>query len=220
MFYCPNCKVNIAGRRKRCPLCQGSIQGEGDTVEVYPLIPTVFKEHKPYFRVLLFISVIAAIVCLGINAMIPSSGLWSLIVVAAIACVWLSSAIAINKRRNIIKNLMWQVVTVTGLCVLWDLVTGWRGWSIDFVLPILSVCALACILIILRVLKRYIADYMIYLISAAVLGILPLILWAVGLVQVAYPSLICVGLSLIGFSAIAIFQSENLWAELKRRFHL
>lgn len=219
MYHCNNCKVDIAGHRSICPLCQGALSQGEPSPEVFPAIPTVTREHNLYFKSLLFCSIAASIICLFINAMVPQSGLWSLIVVGAILCVWISVSIAVYKRSNIIKNMMWQVVTISALCVIWDALTGWHGWSVDYLLPILSVCALLTMLVVLRVLKRYIAEYLIYLFMAAILGVFPVLLWALDVVNVIYPTLICVGVSMITFAAIAVFHFERLKAELKRRFH-
>lgn len=39
------------------------------------------------------------------------------------------------KRYNLLKNAMWQLIIVTVGCIIWDWLTRWHGWSIDFVLP-------------------------------------------------------------------------------------
>ena len=49
--------------------------------------------------------------------------------------MWLALAVGFFKRYNLLKNAMWQLIIVTVGCLIWDWLTGWHGWSIDFVLP-------------------------------------------------------------------------------------
>ena len=60
--------------------------------------------------------------------------------------MWLALAVGFFKRYNLLKNAMWQLIIVTVGCIIWDWLTRWHGWSIDFVLPgvsgliMISVC--------------------------------------------------------------------------------
>ena len=57
-----------------------------------------------------------------------------------------SLSVAYTKRRNILKNEMWQLLLVTVLSIIWDHLTGWRGWSLDFIFPFgaLAVLSVRC----------------------------------------------------------------------------
>ena len=54
---------------------------------------------------------------------------------AGCACAWLVVMVAYYKRRNILKNEMWQLLLISVIAILWDRFTGWKGWSVDFVIP-------------------------------------------------------------------------------------
>lgn len=47
MQYCSKCKVSIETPHKRCPLCQGKLEGEGE--EENKLFPDLSGENPEYF---------------------------------------------------------------------------------------------------------------------------------------------------------------------------
>jgi len=218
---CDKCKIHVAGSRSVCPLCQAVLSDEGEpSPNPFPTIPTIYRQHNLFFRWLIFASVVAAVVSVAVNLLLPQSGLWSLFVLAGIGCLWISLAIAIRKRHNIPKNMLYQVVIISGLSALWDWLTGWHGWSIDYVVPIICVCAMAALGILSRVLKWQLSDLLVYFCLDGVFGILPIVFYLTGCLHVPYPSIVCVAVSVISLAAILLFAGENMWHELKRRLHL
>ena len=221
MKRCDHCHVDVAGDRKFCPLCQNQLtESGGETREAFPYIPTIYRQYNLFFRILIMISIVAGVTCVTINLLVPNSGWWSAFVVGGFVCLWLSLAIGVRKRKNIPKNMMYQVVVLSLLGVAWDLLTGWRGWSLDYLVPIVCMCAMLTFTILYRVLHLKRSDVMIYLVIDAVFGILPVVFFFTGLLHVPYPSLICAASSVISLSALLLFEGDSLAAELKRRLHI
>ena len=69
-----------------------------------------------------------------------------------------SLAFALHKWRNIPKNMIYQVVILSLLAVVWDRFTGWHGWSLDYVIPILCVTAMVSMSAIAKVCLLYTSD--------------------------------------------------------------
>ena len=44
----------------------------------------------------------------------------------AVRTMWFTMAVGYVKRFNLLKNAAWQLLIMSGICVLWDLGTGWR----------------------------------------------------------------------------------------------
>ncbi|MBC8545891.1 hypothetical protein H8711_02915 [Clostridiaceae bacterium NSJ-31] len=221
MLYCKKCKLSVTGAPRRCPLCQGDLTGvpEPDAA-VFPTVPPAAHPHRRLIHLIQFVTAAVAVVCVTINLCLPSGGWWSLFVLAGIASLWLSFALLMKKRGNLPKTILWQVTLISVLAVVWDWFTGFHGWSIDYVIPILCTCAMAAMGTIARIRKLRIGDYIIYLVLDSFLGILPLVLILTGAVHVIYPSAICVGASLLSLSALFIFEGKAMRAELLRRLHL
>ena len=223
MKICEKCAVSVSGDFEKCPLCQNTLTGENQNkneYETFPFVPLAIHKHSSLFRLLQLCSAAVVIVSFTVNWMLPQSGFWSLFVIAGVACMWLSLSIAIRKRHNILKNLTYQVTIVSILSVLWDVFTGWRGWSVDFVVPIVFVSAMSVTAVLAHILKLQTGAYIIYSFLLVLYGIIPAVFVLSGLSIIIYPSLICVACSLFSFAALMIFEGRNMIEELKRRLHL
>ena len=86
--------------------------------------------------------------------------------------MWIASSIGFFKRHNLLKNAMWQLIIGTIICFIWDALTGWHSWSVDLVLPIMSVSTLAAMFVIAKVQKSPVREYLIYEIMAAGYGLI------------------------------------------------
>ena len=92
---------------------------------------------------------------------------WTLFTAGGVATMWIASSIGFFKRYNLLKNLMWQLLIGTIISFIWDALTGWHSWSVDFVLPLMSVGILLAMCVIAKVQKSPVREYLIYEIMAA-----------------------------------------------------
>lgn len=220
MQYCEHCKVHIRGNRKYCPLCQNLLSGEGeDTEEVFPVIPETYQ-YNLVLRIMVFISVSTIVVSMAVNAIFPVDVNWPMFILSGILCMWISLAIVIRKRHNIPKTITWQVALISVLAVLWDWRTGWRGWSLDYVIPIACVTAMVVMAITAKIMRLAVRNFLIYFLMDAVFGILPVLFLIFHFLRVTYPSIICVTVSIISISALALFEGENMKEELNKKMHI
>ncbi len=220
MKYCNNCKVNVKGNRKKCPLCQEALNGDKYGDEVFPAISFVYKEHGLFFKIMLLVSIVIASVSVSINILLPRSGAWSIFILGGLGSVWASMISAINKRNNIPKNIVYQVMIISVIVVIWDFLTDWKGWSITYVIPFVCCFAMISMAIISKVRKLYVEDYILYIIIDGLFGLVQIIFIFTGGLTTLYPSLICIVTSIISLSTILIFEEKRLHAEIKRRLHL
>lgn len=220
MKYCNSCKVDVVGNRKNCPLCQEILKGDKYEDEVFPRISFVYKEHGLFFKIMLLVSIIIAAISVSLNILLPHSGAWSLFVLGGLGSVWVSLISAINKRNNIPKNIVYQVMIISVIAVIWDFLTKWKGWSITYVIPFVCFFAMISMAIISKVRKLHIEDYILYIIIDGLFGLIQIIFIFTGGLTVLYPSLICIVTSITSLSTILIFEDRKLLAEIKRRLHL
>lgn len=221
MKYCNYCQVHIREDRKECQLCGNVLtdDGRGEYEQVFPNIPPAYEHHLA-IRIMAFISIITVVVNFAIYVMFPTDIKWPVFVVFGLLSMWLSLIMVIIKRHNIPKNIMWQVIIVSLLSVFWDWRTGWRGWSIDFVIPIACIAAMLVMYVTAKIMKLSVRDYIIYSLIDGIFGIIPILFIVFGWINVFYPSIICAGMSIIFVSAIFIFQGENIKLELHKRMHI
>jgi hypothetical protein len=213
--------VDIKGGSFCCPLCGGILAGNKDNdEEIFPHIPTIYQEFNIFIRILIFISVAAVIISFAVNLIFTRQSRWSLLVAAGVACMWISLFFIIRKKNNIPKTIVWQVCLLSIISYFWDLSTGWRGWSIDYVIPAICVVAMIVMAIGAKILKIGVRDLIVYILIDAIFGLVPIIFILLGWLRILYPSVICVAASAISLSALIIFEGENMRSELNKRMHI
>lgn len=146
---------------------------------------------------------------------------WTLFTAGGIASMWLASTIGFFKRHNLLKDAIWQMFIVTAGCVVWDALTGWHGWSVDLVVPV--VCSAILIsLVVISYIRKYRADeYMVYFMIAAGYGLLlPVILVAAGAVTWELPSLLGAGFCFLFLVGLMLFRWKDLKEEVRKKFHI
>ena len=133
---------------------------------------------------------------------------------------WLLMMVGFRKRKNPLKNGMWQLTIVSAGAVLWDIFTGWLGWSVDYVIPLAALVTLLSMVIVSAACRMEAAEYLFYLVQAGAFGMIPFILLAAGVVSVPYPSVICAGVSLLFLLGLVIFKGKEFVREIKKKFRV
>ena len=179
------------------------------------------KQPAKIFESFTFLCIVLAVVCNLIDFLANGHMGWAWFVTAGAFCTWLMVSVAYVKRRNLLKNEMWQLVIVTVAGVLWDVLTGWRGWSVDYLLPLGALAVICSMWVITAVQKLEAAEYMIYLMEAGAFGgVIPVILMAAGVVTVLYPSLICVCVSFLMLVWLFLFKRKDTVREIQKKFRV
>jgi len=219
VYFCEKCGVHIIGSPPCCPLCQGPLTGEAGG-NIYPEIPLAGKPHQLLLRLLALGTVIAVVACAAVLLCLPEHRTAALSGIAGLASGWITVGIAVKKRGRPLKSVFWQVCVLSILVLAWDYGTGWRGWSLNYVLPILYLCTMLAMAVISRLLHMRSSDYLLYLFLNILLGLVPLVLLLRGALQVVYPAVICAAVSTVLLAVLVLFEGRALKSELLRRLHL
>lgn len=171
-------------------------------------------------RIFSFICTVAVVVCWMLNYLLTPGEWWAGYVTAGVFCTWLLIMVGFRKRKNPLKNGMWQLTIVAAGSVLWDVFTGWLGWSVDFVLPLASLVTLLSMVIVSAACRMEASEYLFYLVQAGAFGLIPFILLLTGVVSVPYPSVICAGLSLLFLVGLVIFKGREFIREIHKKFRV
>ena len=222
MQYCNQCRVKLRGSKERCVLCgntlSASTTNEGRD-EIFPDIPPAYESHLA-IRILVFISFCVAVASFAVRMIFPTDVNWPVFVVFGLISMWIGLIIVVRKRHNIHKIILWQVVIVSLLSVFWDWQTGWRGWSLDYLMPIVYVAAELAMYTTAKIMKLSIRDYITYAMLDSLFGIVPIVFILFGWVKTPYPSILCIAFSIIFLAAIFIFQGNNMLKELNKKMHI
>lgn len=229
MKYCKKCHVYVPETRSQCPLCQAALFPSPDASsppdfwdqeEVFPVIPTFYHKYNLLFRVMIFVSILIGVVATVLNMLLFTDSWWSLFVLAGIAAIWVTVAMATRKRSSFSKQILYQVVTLSLILLFFDWLTGWHLWAIDFVIPGLCVCATLAISIMAIIMHQRIQDFVIYLVVNALFGFIPVVFILTGWADIIWPSVVCIAISLLSLSGLILFAGKDTRSELKKRLHI
>lgn len=178
-------------------------------------------EGKKVLQIFTFCCIAAIVISMMTDIIISPGVHWSVFVAAGCATMWLTMAVGYVKRFNLLKNAAWQLLIMSGICVLWDLGTGWRGWSVNIGIPDICLLIQVVMLIISRIRSLSPREYMIYYVMAAVYSmILPLILLVTGAIHYKTPSVICIGCSFLLLIGLILFKRKEFKEEMHKKFHV
>ncbi|MDI9469410.1 MAG: DUF6320 domain-containing protein [Bacillota bacterium] len=226
---CAVCEVTILGAKRACPLCQNPLSPDGwcAPTDTDPKLPqdawvrVEVPEHQHLaLRILGFVSIALVVSSFVLWWLFPIPIRWPLILLLALASMWLSLASILHRRRRFARIVNLQLSLLVPLAVIWDFAIGWRGWSLDYAIPFLCIAAMGTLYITALSLRLDARDYLIYLLLIAALSLLPLVFLLLDLVSNPLPSLLSVALAVLLFAAIILFQGAAMKAELERRLHL
>lgn len=220
MRHCAACALDIEGDWSRCPLCTGPVAGDV-TASPFPAVPLRFSRRR-VLRVLVMTS-IALILASYLAQLLFSRGIAGIgalrSVWLGVATMWLVVLMAERNRRNLAKGTAYLVALVSLVSVYWDYLTGWHGWSLTYVVPLVNVCAIVALLIIVRMMRIEIGDHIVYSGLTLLLGLAPIAFLALGWVTNPLPSGICgaLGTTLV---LTQLTRGPDLRHELAKRLHL
>ena len=221
MRRCPDCDVGVEGEWTRCPLCTAPLEGRA-VPSPYPAVPLRFTRRR-VLRILTLTSL--AVIALSFLAQLlfrPDQedigalrSVW-----LGVVATWLVVLVAVSKRRNLAKFIVYLVALAGGVCVYWDYLTGWDAWSLTYVVPILCAASLIGLVITVRAVRMQVGDYVVYSGLTVLLGLTPLVFLALGWVGTAIPSAICGGLSVVAIVLLLTVRGGAVRHELATRLHL
>lgn len=220
MRDCPDCAVRIEGEWARCPLCGTRVGADTPPKpSPYPDVPLRFSRRR--VLVALFLTSLAVIGVSFLAQLLFPRDLGGLrLAWFGLVSMWLVVLMAVRKRRNVAKNTVYLVVVVGLICVYWDYLAGWSGWSVTYAVPIVCGCSILALLIIVRVTRIEVGEHIVYSGLAVLLGLVPLVFLLLGWVTDPVPSAICGALSVIALAAVHVRRGGDVRHELAKRLHL
>lgn len=221
MRRCEDCGVQVAGTRGRCPLCGEPLEKvPGEEREIYPKVPLLRKKYKKLLFPLFLFSIACCVAAGIVNLVFPQTGFLSLIVLCGVLYLWSCLRTAVTKRGNLPKQLFLQTLFLSALLLLLDLLTGWRGWSAGYGVPLLSTASMMALAVYYwgfrwedHHIVQYVALDLLYSVVSAVL-------FFTGCAGVLWPSLLCMCMGVGSFLAVVLFRRKVILGQLHRGAHL
>lgn len=221
MSRCNNCKIEISDVTNKCPFCSCVLEmGEVPGADKYPEAWVVVRRFHLLENIVLFLSILLETVLIVINYMVSPYFAWSAIagLILIYANVILRFAI-IGKSGYQFKTVSLVIFAVLILFII-DRLTGYKRWSLNYVMPAGILLMDLGILVLMVVNRRNWQSYMPVQILMILLAIVPVVLLAIGEVTFSYLTIIAFAVSVFIFLGTLIIGDQRARTELKRRFHI
>ncbi|MCM1283861.1 MAG: DUF6320 domain-containing protein [Muribaculaceae bacterium] len=220
MSKCTKCNVIILDNTDKCPLCRHVLKRDGEQKNTYPDAVRVIRKFRFLENLILFLSLVAAAVLCGVNYVFHRDIPWSLVAILILIYGNVVLRLAILGR----SGYMLKALSLTFLAVLMlfciDYLTGYRGWSLEFVMPSGILLIDVAILILMLINRRNWQSYMMAQLLMILLSFLPLLLLGLGVTHIPIMPLLAAGGSVFLFLGTLILGDVKARTELKRRFHI
>lgn len=222
MSRCTACAVDIEGDWRRCPLCATPVVEAGPpTTSPIPSVPLRFSRRR--VLKVLFLTSLALILASYLAQLLfnrAGDGIGALRSVwLGVITMWLVVLMAVRKRRNLAKSTVYLVTVVGAVCVYWDYLTGWRGWSLTYAVPLVNACSVVALLITVRMMRTELGEHIVYSGLTLLLGLAPVVFLALGWVTNPLPS--CLS-GALGTTVVLtqLARGPDLRHELAKRLHV
>lgn len=229
MRNCPYCKIDVAGSRMHCPLCQNELMGE-PSADVWPWARSLQKRSLFYkIQLFLVLSTVVIFLIVDFNLGKHGEGQWHLLRFHGVRHWSLLVLLWVIVTEKFLKRLLrgeFIISKHTSLLFYYAailfMVTGWYCdfWrtAIGVVVPILCCVVMGWNLILSAFDKS--GNVMVYMLSSIFVGIVPcgVFLLYDGVIPVAWS--VAMMISLICLIAMLIFKGRAMMSEIMKRFNV
>ena len=220
MSRCKQCNVEILDETERCPLCHSVLEKTVEVENMYPNVRTMTRRLALLSRIYLFVAILVEALLIYLNVLSDSEMFWSAIPGLAMLYGYLVLRYAILGKSGYKGKIIVLTLIAILMVVAIDFVVGYRGWSVNYALPSAILLVDAGILILMCINRRNWQSYMMWQIFMILCSVVPLVLYAVGIVTAPLLALLAFAFSTALFWGTLIIGDRRARTELRRRFHV
>ena len=222
MNKCKYCGVTIMDPVPICPLCKCALEqnDENEGVLRYPNVH--IKQQKLHLVLRIYLTGAIILEALGIylNVQWYPNYLWSLILGAALFYAYYVMKVSVSHTAGYRSRVIGLTFFSTLYVILIDVVTDFRGWSVNYVLPASIIFMNISVVILIFINRRNWQSYLMIQIGLVFSNLITLILFQIGVLTKPGVSLIAAAVSGATFLSLFIIGDRKARDELKRRFHI
>ena len=220
MSRCKQCNVEILDETERCPLCHSVLEKTVEVENMYPNVRTMTRRLALLSRIYLFVAILVEARLIYMNVLSDSEMFWSAIPGLAMLYGYLVLRYAILGKSGYKGKIIVLTLIAILMVVAIDFVVGYRGWSVNYALPSAILLVDAGILILMCINRRNWQSYMMWQIFMILCSVVPLVLYAVGIVTAPILAVLAFAFSAALFLGTLIIGDRRARTELRRRFHV
>ena len=219
MGKCRNCNIEVLDETEFCPLCQSILEPTDELENMYPDVRIRMRRLKLFSKIYLFLAICVQAVLFAINFLTDSQTWWSAVTGLVFLYFYTVLRYAILGKSEYRSKVLALAALFVLFAVTVDFATGYRGWSVDYVLPVGILVVDAFILGCMYYNRRNWQSYMMCQIWALICSLIPVLLYWLQLDHNLFLALLPLVVSAVIFLGTIIIGDRRARMELLRRFH-
>ena len=220
MAKCRNCNIEILDVSQYCPLCRTVLEADDSLENMYPNERVLIRKFHLLSRIYLFSIIIIEAVLVLINIAVNSEIWWCIISALGLLYSYLVLRYAIIGKSGHRSKASVLILLGVLSAISIDFVLGYRGWSVDFMLPIGILVMDVVLILFILINRRCWHSYIMWLFAMEIISVIPVVLfmnnlenhWYLAFMPLIFTTAILVGVFVIG--------GRRSMEEVKRRFHI
>ncbi len=220
MGKCRTCNLEILDETDHCPLCQAILEPTHEVENMYPDVRLKTRRLSLITRIYLFCAIVLEGALIFLNIVTEPKMWWSILTGLALLYVYLVMRYAVLGKSGYKSKIITLILLALLALVAADFVTGYRGWSVNYVLPssilLVDVIIIGCMLCN----RRNWQSYMMWQLMMILCSLIPAGLFMAGLEQQQLVAFLPLIASCVLFLGTLIIGDRRARLELKRRFHI
>lgn len=220
MSRCKNCKVEILDETEFCPLCHSVLEQTEELENMYPDARHKTQKLLLASRLYLFCAIVLEFILLMIDFNSQSQVHWSFLAGLGFVYIYTVIRYAIIGKSGYRAKTVVLVLLAVLLTVAVDFITGYRGWSVDYVASggILVLDVTIIVLMIWN--RRNWQSYLMWQLSTVILSLLPAVLYLMKIETNVHMAFLPLIVSVFLFLGTLMIGGRRASQELYRRFHI
>ncbi|WP_066504097.1 DUF6320 domain-containing protein [Abyssisolibacter fermentans] len=221
MKKCNYCNAYVDEYLAICPLCLKSLkESEAKKNPEYPKYDINQMRQNLKLRFLLFLSIIIISICTLINVLNYNGVPWVLYIISPILYLWLLIRNTLMSKTHYGVRILLQLIGISFFLFVIDTTQGGYSWSVNIVIPFLIIVAIILITIIVYTKQMLWKDYIGYLFVMTFIGFIPILFFAIGIVDTLWPSAVSALYAILTLVGMFILSNKKFKTEFIRRFHI
>ncbi len=219
MAECVNCKIEVLDETELCPLCRSILRPTDAVENMYPDVRIKMQKLKLAANIYLFCALCAEGVLVALNILLQWKIWWSIVIGLGLGYFYLVLRYAVLGKSGYRSKIFLLSLVAVLSAVAADMALGYRGWSVDYVLPAGIVAVDIAIGGCMIFNRRSWQSYMMWQLWMVLISLIPVHLFCIEMEHNAIFAFLPLILSCALFLGTLIIGDHRARTELKRRFH-
>lgn len=224
MKHCDKCNIDVESNLNNCPLCGAYLKAdEGIRTEnrhAYPDVKYRARSRRIFFKLFVFASIIAGLVCLVVDYAVNKKITWSLHLVVALLGYWVTLGRSMFFRLPLRRQLVADFVVAVLIVFYAEHFAGSTNhWAFHLGMPIAFMAVFGAFLVMCVLDNRHWRLYAMSVTPICVISVIPIIVSIIVFKDINWAWYIATGMGISTIISFVLFGKQGYVTELKKRLH-